>query len=334
MSSGRFRAGVSDVAVPTPNAILLPSCSTLVFTASGDTLTDVLHNSIQGQIGTGSTYNVCVGLVGRDNTSGGYSVTPTSAAAGPIALTAGQNSIKVKLANANWPSNFQYAGFVAVFLQVGAGNFQMAMCAPVDASNDMVINVSALPLTNAESFPIATLNAATTTTSGALGDRKPTGYTFQSIAPTTNDVVITDQVGGSITFSPNTASDFSITTARSIQVTFSAMANDVKTFITAGAGEYASTVDSGHTYSTSLRAINTAQAVVKGNDPLIITMPVDPTTGVSEKVLFCSLLLQNQAELKMAWSKKNQTPTDFQYQTVPVDVLFNNQPTTFTYSRK
>lgn len=322
------------MAVPSVNGISLPSCATLAFTASADTLTDVLHNSIQSALATGTNYQIAVALVGRDTTSGGYSVTPTSASSGTLSLTGVQNSIKVKVLNASWPSNFQYAGFVAVFIAVGAGNFQLANCAPVDASNDMVISVSALPITGAETFSIATLNSSTTTTSGALGDRKPVGYTFTTIAPTTNDVVITDQVGGSITFSPNTAADFSITTARSIQVTFSAMANDVKTFITAGAGEFASTVDSGHTFQSSMRAINTAQAVVKGNDPLLITMPVDPTTGVSETVLFCSLLLQNQAELKMAWSKKSQTPTDFQFQTVPVDVLFNNQPTTFTYSRK
>jgi len=333
MSITRFRAGVADVAVPSSNGISLPSCVTLVFSASGDTLTDFLHNSIQGTLATGVNYQVAVGLVGKDTTTDGYSVTPTSGTSGNIVLTGVQNSIKVKIPNANWPSNFQYAGFVAVFLKIGSGNFQLAACAPVDPSNDMVISVASTPLTQAESWPIATLNSSTVS-SGALGDRKPTGFTFTSIVPTTNDVVITDQVGGSITFSPNTASDFSITTARSMQITFSAMANDVKTFILAGAGEYAATTDSGHIYQYSARAINTAQAVVKGNTPLIVTMPVDPSTGVSEKLLLCSLLLQNQGELQMAWSKKNQTPTNFQYQTVPADALFNNQPTTYTYLYK
>lgn len=334
MATKGFRSGIPDIAVGSPNTIVLPTCATLAFSASGSLMTDYVHNSIQAPLATGVNYNVVVALVGKDNATDGWSVTPTSAPCGQFQITNVQNSIKVMIPNASWLTNFQYAGYVAVFLAQGAGNYQLAQCAPVDPSFDMCITISAVPLPQAESWPLGTLTSTTTVSSNALGDRKPTGYTFTTLTPTTEDITLTDSVGGSVTFTPNNSSDFTIATARSFGIQFKTEANDVKTFIQASAGEFSSTSNAGRTFQMSARAINTAQVIIKGNTPLIVTMPPDPTLGVGEKMLCTSMLLQNQESLALVWSKKNQSPVSWSFQTVPNDVLMFNQPTVYTYLAK
>lgn len=306
----------------------------MAFTASGATAT-LTHNSIQQALATGVNYQVCVGLVGKDTFSDGYATTPTTVSSGNIVLTSTQNSIVVNLSNNNWPVGFTNAGFLAVFLKQGAGNFQLAVCAPIDQSNDMAVVISALPLTTVQTYTIAMLNSTTVDTTNGLGynNRAPVGYTFTNLTPTTDDVVQTDGVPGKVTFSPNTSGDFTVATVRDFKVQFKTMANDVVSFIQAAAGEASVLISNGHTFTQSQRAYNTTAIIVKGNQPLIITMPPDPSTGVGETMLCTSLLLQNQQELAMAWSKSKQTPIPWLFESVPDDVFTVNSATVFTYSR-
>lgn len=336
MALQSFVAGVSTISIlsPTPS-IVLPSCASLTFTASGAASVDSVHNSIHGQLATGVNYQVAVGLVGNDYTTGGWSVSPTTASSGVITLTnAPQDCINVTIPNVSWPANFQSAGWVAVFLAQGAGGFALAACAPIDAVNDMVIPINVAPLAQALTFPITILNSATTESTGALGDRKPRGYVSTTFTPTAEDITQTDQVSGSVTFTPNTSADFTIASVRSFQLAFKAMKNDVKTLIQAGAGDYAKVTQNGHSYYLSQRATNTASAVAKGNQPLLIALPPDPATGGLGATMLCiSMLLQNQGELALAWSKKNQTLVPFVYQTVPNDFLTQSIDTVWTYLR-
>jgi hypothetical protein len=112
------------------------------------------------------------------------------------------------------------------------------------------------------------------------------------------------------------------------------MRNDVMTLVQAGAGDYTSVTANGHTYYQSQRAVQTATVVSKGVQPIYITMPVDPSSGVAETLLAISLLLQNQQQLALAWSKKNQTLIPFVYQTIATDQLTVNSDSVFTYARK
>jgi hypothetical protein len=112
------------------------------------------------------------------------------------------------------------------------------------------------------------------------------------------------------------------------------MKNDVKTLIQAGAGDYSQVTQNGVNYYQSQRAINTAQVYSIGNQPLILQMPSNPAIGGAGETQLCiSMLLQNQNELALAWSKKNQTTVPFVYQTVPNDQLTVNFDTIHTYQR-
>lgn len=306
----------------------------MAFTASG-VVASLVHNSIQQALTTGTSYQVCVALVGKDTVTDGYAVTPSTVSSGSVVLANTQNAIAVTLTNASWPTNYLYAGFVAIFLKAGGGNFQLAACAPMDQSNDMVVLISALPLSTVQSFSIAVLNSTTVDATNALGNnnRAPVGYAFTTLTPTTEDVVQTDGVPGKVTFLPNTSGDFSVATVRDFKIQFKTMANDVVSFIQAGAGESSQYTTGGHTYTQSQRAYNTTSIIVKGNMPLIITMPPDPATGIGETMLCTSLLLQNQQELQMAWSKSKQTPIPWLFESVPDDILNFNLPCVWTYAR-
>lgn len=332
MAEYSYRAGPSVVSFPTSVTTALPSMATVAIQASALTLADSFYNTIRNPLTVGTAYNISVALVGEDRTTGGWSVGPASPAAGPVTLTAGQG-IQVKIPLINWPANFQYAGFLAVFVQPAGGSYQFCKAVPIttfDQANDFYTLVAMAPMSVATQFTLANLQSTGNPLSQRdLGDRTPTGFIYNNFS-TTGDIVITYEAGSSVTFSPNTGADFSVTGARVVSVQFSVLANDVKTIAQSAAGDYYSAVMGGHTYYESEFGINTAQIVVKGNKPLIITMPQDPATGVAEQMLLCSLLLQNQQQVAMAWSKKNQTAVPFQFQPVPNDALFNNQPTVYT----
>lgn len=334
MAQLSFPAGVSTVTIKTPNKNkVVPSLSAMAFTASGATATDYLHNSILTELTTGVSYQVAVGLVGNDGTSGGWSVSPTTVSSGPLTITNVQNIINVSVSNASWPTNFQNAGWVAVFLKVGAGDFGLVKGIPLDVSNDMCISINTVPLQGATLYPIATLNSSTTESTGGLGNRTPQGYDDTTFTPTTDDIGQTDTVGGSVSFSPNNSGDFTLASSRNFKLSFKALRADVKTLIQAGAGDYTVTTSGGKTFQQSSRAINTAQVFAKGNQPLILTLPIDSSTGASTVMLCTSMLLQNQGELALAYSKKNAISIPFVYDTVPNDALTNNVCCVFTSAR-
>ena len=304
----------------------------MAFFASAVALNDSLFNTIQNQLPIG-TYNIALALVGEDNTTGGWSVGQASPAVGTVTTTTANRAIQINVPLANWPANYQYAAFVGVFIQSGVGPYQFVKAVPIttfDQANAFYTFVAVAPLSVATQFTLTNLQSSGNPLNQKdLGDRVPTGFSYYTFS-TTGPIVVTYEAGSSVTFSPNTGADFSVTGARVISVQFSVLANDVKTIAQSAAGDFYQVVAGGHTYTESQFGINTAQIIVRGNKPLLITPPVDPATGIAETMLFTSLLLQNQQQVAMAWDKKNQTPVPFQFQPVPNDALFVNQPTMYT----
>ena len=168
-------------------------------------------------------------------------------------------------------------------------------------------------------------------------DRNPTGFNFVAQSPTTGDIAVNFKPTGKVTFSPNTAADFDAVSSRSAEVRYETETNDVSYHLSKPRLEIMVKVHDWWTYAYLQQgdlAINTAQIIIQGNRPFIVTPPPDPSTGVSEQMLFTSLFLKNLDDINEAWSKTKQTPIPFHFVTSAVDFMFNSAATVFTYSRK
>lgn len=337
MASNVFRAGVADILLPVDSATAVPSMNGIAFTASGYTIDQKTYNSIQTPIDTTKQYQIALALGGRDASGQGFATAPSTASSGLITLTTGQ-CIKVKLPVANWPANFSVAAFLEVYIAAGSStSFQLAKVVPIyDAvvtQTDLEFFVFMAPITAAEQFLLSTLVGATNPLSQkALGTtRAPLGFTWTSVNPTTNDVVMTFEQGGQITFTPNNSSDFTVITARPLSVTFSALVNDEQTITQATAGDWMQATDGGIIYQEAEWGMQTAQVIVPGNRPLLMHLPPNSSLGNAQTlILFTGLLLQNQTQVQMAWSKRNETPVPFNFQPAPLDAKFTNRPTVYT----
>lgn len=330
MANNSFKAGVANIFFPLPVSTALPAFSSLAFTASGATPIDTYYNSIQNQMDSTVTYQVCLAPIGRDTTTRGYSVGQASPSSGNLTITSGQ-VIEVNVAVGAWPANYDL-GMIGVFLKQGSGNFKLAnICRPrTDTTSTFVIDT--LPLDVAESFLLTTLQGATNPLNQkALGDRAPKGWNWNfEITPTSGAITLTQTSGASMTFSPNTGADFTILSARPFNVDFQSMVNGEKALVQASAGDFTQiTTVGGRTLQNSKFGINTAQILFPGNSPLYIKQPIDPDTGVGTDVLMVGLLLQSQNELALAFSKTDPTLVPFSFQAAALDALLNNQPTVY-----
>lgn len=330
MANQSFKAGVANVYLPLPVTTALPTFSTLVFTASGTTLTDSYFNTIQSNLDSTITYQVCLAPIGRNTETPGYSVGRASPSSGNLTITAGQ-VIEVNVAVGAWPANHDL-GMIGVFLKQGSGDFKLVgfYRSRTDTTSTFVIDT--LPLEAAESFTLTNLQASTNPLNQkALGDRAPLGWNWGfEITPTSQAVTLTQQANTSITFQPNTGADFSILSARPFNVDFQSMVNGEKALVQASAGAFSQiTTTGGRNLQSSKFGINTAQILFPGNSPLLIKQPIDPDTGVQTDVLMVGLLLQSQAELALAFSKIDPILVPFSFQTAALDALLNNQPTVY-----
>lgn len=330
MALPSVKAGIASILLPTESSTSLPAFNTLVFTASGQTLSNPVFNSIKSKLSASVTYQVVLCPIGADTTSGGYSVGRGSPSSGNLTITAGQG-IRVTVALADWPANYE-KGLVGVYLKQGSGDFQL--CHIFKPRTDKATNALVLnpPLVGKETVTLATLQATTNSLNQkSLGNRVPVGWDFAEITPTTQDVTVTADAETAVTFSPNTGPDFSALSARPFSISFSAFVNDEYTLAKSAAGDYASfTAPNSDLVQSGTFGINTAQIKLKGNQPLVMYTPADPTTGQPTEVLFLGLQLQNQTQVAMAWSKRNQTPVPFQFQAAALDALLNNNDTVYT----
>lgn len=330
MANQSFKAGVANVFFPLPVTTALPAFSTLAFTASGATPTDTYYNTIQSQMDSTLTYQVCLAPVGRDTTTIGYSVGRASPSSGNLTITSGQ-VIEVSVAVGAWPANYDL-GMIGVFLKQGSGNFKLVALARPRTDTTSTFVIDTLPLEAAESFTLTNLQAATNPLNQkALGDRAPQGWNWDyEITPTSQAVTVTQTANAAITFQPNTGADFSILSARPFNVDFQSMINGEKAIVQASAGAFTQiTTAGGRLLQSSKFGINTAQILFPGNSPLLIKQPIDPDTGAQTDVLMVGLLLQTQAELALAFSKTDPILVPFSFQAAALDALLNNQPTVY-----
>src|ERR1700688_3338700 len=101
MPSNTQRIGPPTVELSIDSSVLVPSLSSLTFSASGVTATEVLVNDGNPSLSSTDTYQVCLGLVGRDDVNKGYTVGQCSPSSGNLTITSGQ-VIKVSVSNGNW----------------------------------------------------------------------------------------------------------------------------------------------------------------------------------------------------------------------------------------
>jgi hypothetical protein len=321
-----FRTGVASIGISYDSTTAVPNASAITaISASAVETTDSYYNSIKNPLPTATNLQFAVALMGRDTTRGGYSVTPISPVSGVLQLT-GSQVAKVLVPVGNWPANFDLACAVVVFVKIGAAStWQIAGLRQIVSDVQFETLITRRPV-SVETFTLAQLQSFDQT-SRALGDRSPLGYTFGELTPTTNDVNIIYDTE-EITFSPNNTIDWSASTARSIGVQFETLTNTVKDIVTATAGDYWTFTDAaGATVTEAEQAIYIAQAVIKGNRPLKLTMPPDPGTGVAEIIMLWGLLLQNQEQVNFALSKKNQSPVSFNFQPAGIDAILNSNAT-------
>lgn len=327
--------GVPSILYPVADPTAIPSLASLVYQACAVTpaqSSDVELHDINKAISSLDTYNFIIGLVGRDTTNGGYTISQCSPVVGPVTVSGSQTGIEIFVNNANWPANFSTAVAVAVFMKINAGNYQIVHYAYLPPSTNFSTLVIEKPLPVAASFTQATLQSTSTDTAGILGTRTNVlGYTFEELTPTTGTFNFRRAVTN-VTVSPNNSGDYQVATTRSPSLRFQVLQNDLKTFIRAGAGNFAkwtSVGDSTVTYEGH-KSLFTASAVLTGNRPLQVVLPQN-SLGQTEIRLLIGQLTTNQVEIEEAWSKTAPTPVQFQFDAAALDKLITNQHTEISW---
>lgn len=327
MPSESFRIGVAGVSLSVNDSTALPSLVTLAVSASAVTPDDLLLNDVNQSLLTSTNYQVIVGLIGRDTTNGGYTVGYCSPGTGVLTVTSGQ-AILIKVANAAWPANYNKAICAAIFIKEGTSDFKLSEFAYIDTSVDFKHLVKARPITGVSEFTSTLLQSTTVDT--VLGSRAPLGVTYRTLSPTIGGVTVTRDVA-SVTVSPDTSTDFTITTARTASIAFQLLPNAIKDVIAGNAGVYAAYTDGGLNIKEAQMSLNTAKALVTGNKPFKLVLPPD-ALGVSEVRLYLGLLTQNQQGNTETWSRDNTTPIGYNYSTASLDKLTQNVHTEIVYS--
>lgn len=317
MPARTFRIGAARVLLSVDDSTTsVPSLATLTFSASAVTPTDLILNDVKGSLDTTATYQVIVALVGKDLSNKGYTIGVSSPSSGSLSITTGQG-ILVSVTNVNWPANFNKAICAAIFLKKNNGDFQLAEFAYIDPSNDFKHMIVAEPLLTAPSFTSTLLQSSTT--DDTLGDRAPKGVTYVSLAPTTGGIQVNRRVD-TVTVSPDNSADFQIATTRSTEITFQLLPNDVKDIIRASAGNYAKYTSGGRTIEEAQMSLQTAVALVTGNNPIKLLLPPDKN-GKQEIRLYLGTIRQNQTAWTEPWTKTAVTPPSFTFSTVAQDAL-------------
>ena len=338
MAIKSIKAGPGTIRFPQKVSTLLPTLLGMAFTASALTGGTTTNNSAQNALVAGTNYQIAIGLTGWDTVTQGYAVTPTTVSSGNVQVANNGDVIVVTVPLANWPANYQYCAFVIVFIKTGAGSFQPVLSVPIDSlftARNFEVIIDHVPLAEVTQYPIATLtgSAVSNTYPGLGTTRAPAGFLFSTLSPTTDSTNIRYLIGNSITFSPNNASDFTGVGSRPVGLDFKTEFNDLQTLVeaTAGNSTYA-TLGSGTILRQATQGLSTGNVFLKGNLPVIFISPVDPATGASDVELFTGLLLQNSAELTLAWSKKAETPVTWNFANAPLDYLNDGCDTFFAFN--
>ena len=329
MSSKSFRAGVAGVSIPLDSTTSLPSLSTLVFTASGKTVTTHDENDVKRLLDSSATYQVIVGLLGRDATNKGYTMGVCSPSSGALTITSGQG-IEVSVLNANWPAGISEAFALGLWLKTGAGDFKLTEYAYIDPSVDFTHVFMTKPLDGALTKTSTLLRSSSA--DDDLGDRDPKGYQFRTLSPTSGGTSV-DRTVGSVEFRPDNTNNFSGSTTRSANISFELLANDVRDVVSANAGNYVKYTSGGVVHERAQMSLYTAAVQFLGNKPLKLLMPPDKN-GYQEVRMYLGQNLQNQEGNTENWVKDDQVTIAYNFSAAPFDTLIDNVHTEVIYKRQ
>lgn len=323
MARKDLRAGAAQAYIAESIDEVIPDLTTLSFTASAVAYDEALFKSIKGKLPTATNIQVVLGLVGEAS-EGGYAVTRCSPSSGNLTVAAGEG-IQISVPLLNWPTGFENAGGVAIFLKIGASDFQLARIVAIDSQNELVAMVITRPRPNARTYDISLLQSIDD--DPALGSDRAnvTGYAFVEITPTT-DVVVETFGAEQLTFRPNNAGDFPAVTARPTSVRFQGLINDTKSVIKASAGDFVKHTKSSIIFEEADQGFNSAVAVIRGLKPFRYVMPPDGQNN-SEEVTFYGLQLENTEEVALNWSKTDQVAVPYSFSSSPNDYFLDDVST-------
>ena len=332
MVTTNIRIGVVDVSLPVDDtAVSVPGLSSITPVVTAITPDDGLPNDIDNPLSAADTYSVVIGLLAQDSNNKGYTITECSQAVTSLSVTAGQ-SLLVSVGTSSLPTYWDEAVALAVFLKTNnASNYQLQGYGYLDAeATEVLYVIDTKPLRNVPSFALSLLQSTTGNT--VIGSRVAFGTTYETLTPTTGDTTENFPVI-TVPVSPNTGADFDVRTTVSNGFSFQLLANDLKNFIRAQGGNYVEYTRSGVTYRQGKMAMNTAQAILRGNKPMKLNFPPD-SSGFAEVKLLIGNLTFNQQELTAAWSKSATTPINFVFQPANLDTLINNIHTSISYFKE
>jgi hypothetical protein len=223
--------------------------------------------------------------------------------------------------------------FAAIFVKINsATNYQLCQFSFIDPNNDFNEMVIASPEPASPTFPLATLQSASTDTLGILGDRAPLANQFYTIQVTTGGVSIERPVS-TVTVPPDNAPDYQIATSRAANVKFRSLTNSAKNVVLAtGGNEAYFTTDHGSYTEWTQKTMLTAQALFKGNTVIQLLMP-NSSDGFTEYRLYVGNLGLTYTTTTENWLKTAVTAIDFDLQTAAQDSLIINQHSELSYKR-
>lgn len=329
MASFNLRIGVLNVQLPVDQpTIAIPGLSSVTPTVAAITPDDLFLNDVNNPLSTTDTYTICVGLLCQDSVNKGYTVTQVSQTATPATIATGQ-VLKVSMLASGLPTYWDQAVALAIFMKTNsASTYQLQGFGYIDTSA-ATLNyiVDCKPLRAVPTFTLALLQS--TTSDATLGSRTGFGTTYETLNPTTGDTT-ENMPTVQVPVSPNTGADFNIRTTVSNGFSFQLLSNDLKNFVRAIGGNYVAYTSGGVAYKQAHTALNTAQAVIRGNKPMKLNFPPD-STGFAETKLLIGNLTFNQQELTAAWSKSAPTPISFVFQPAALDTLINSNHTSISH---
>jgi hypothetical protein len=331
MPSQSFRIGVAGTTIFKTNTTVLPAASGVGFTVSAITpTTPYTLNDIKKPLDTGVNYQVILAFLGSDTVNGGYTITVGSSASPPTTVSTGQG-LYVRVPAANLPNAASNTPAIACFLKAGNGNYTLAEFAylNVNSGADFDHVIFAKPLTSAPgNFTAALLQSASS--DAVLGSRSTVGWDQSTLQPTTGGVTVTRSVT-QVSVSPDNSADFNIVTTRTAEISFQLLANDILDVVQGNAGDFIQyTATSGKSIQESQMSLNTAAALIAGNNPMTLLMPPDSQNN-QEIRLYLGQLLQNQTQNTEAWTKSATTPISYTYSAVSIDKLIISEHTEISF---
>lgn len=331
MPAINLRIGIVDVQLPILDEVnTVPDLNSATPTVCSIATDDLFLNDINSPLVSGDTISVIIGLVGADILNKGYTVARCSNAA---SMTIdGNKTVQVIMPYATMGGSFDEAVAVAVFVKFNAATlYQLQGFGYIDSNaTNFTYIIDSKPLRAAPSFTSTILQALTV--DPTLGSRVGYGYTYETLTPTTGDMTENFPTV-QVPVSPNTGPDFNIRTTVSEGFSFQLLQNDLRSFIRAGGGNYVEYTYGGVRHRQGHTALATAQAIIRGNQPMKINFPPD-SSGFAETKLLIGNLTFNQQEFTAAWSKTAPTPVTFVFQPAVLDKLITNSHTAISHYRE